>query len=392
MELDINTTEVLLALNRVAGIVEKTGPTSHVKFETLDDSVVFSATDQQYLTLVAEYPANVEKKGTIVIKASRFMQIARSIAGETIHVLEQSNQKVLIQSGKAKFDIHECLPVLSFPPVEEKKLIAIAEISNSDLKRVIDETSFSISPDKASNSNLSGAAFELVNVDNETRLRIVTTDTNRLSCSEALFNVDEQNIDIFNRFWLDEKNLPAKVVPKKAILQIRRLCDAADSNWTIAIDENKKELILKNDNMELGILLNDSKFPPYRIIIDRIKSNADKRRVALVNKADIADVMRRAKIFCTQNNHSVTLHFESDRIVVDIKNPDIGSFEEVIPVQLEGEPSSIGFNFNYLQDIIQSVESDQFRFNFGDKTDPCLIDVVDRNDCLFIVMPMRSHR
>ena len=57
----------------------------------------------------------------------------------------------------------------------------------------------------------------------------------------------------------------------------------------------------------------------------------------------------------------MNLKFDFDSIVVDIFNSDIGTFEESIKAQFEGAPSSIDFNFNFLQDIIQSVEADNYK-------------------------------
>ena len=392
MEIDINTSDIVLALNRVSGIVEKTGATSHIKCESKDDSLVITATDQQSLTLVAHYPAIIHEPGAIVIKAARFIQIARSSVGSILHVRQQSNQKVNIECGKAKFEIHECKPVNDFPPIPEKDLTELASISNTDLKRIIDETNFSISPEKSGQAYLAGAALDLIEDTDDIRLRVVTTDTNRLSCSEAKINIEQDKIALFKQVWQNEQQHPKKIIPRKAILQLRRLCDVAEEQWVLSVDSAEREIIFQNGHMSLSILLNDSKFPPYNIILDRIEKNNSARQVATLSKTDIGDVLRRAKIFCTQNKYAVTLKFDLDSVVVDFFNTDIGAFEESIKAQFEGSPSSIDFNFNYLQDIIQSVEADKFRINFGHKTEPCLIDVVERSDCKFIVMPMRTNR
>ena len=392
MEIDINTSDIVLALNRVSGIVEKTGATSHIKCESKDDNLVITATDQQSLTLVASYPAIIHEPGAIVIKAARFIQIARSSVGSILHIREQSNQKVNLECGKAKFEIHECKPVGDFPPIPEKELTELAAISNADLKRMIDETNFSISPEKSGHANLAGAALDLIEGEEDIRLRIVTTDTNRLSCSEAKFNIESDKIALFKNLWQNDQNHLKKIIPKKAVMQLRRLCDVAESEWTLLVDSEDREIVFQNGQMSLSILLSDSKFPPYNIILDRIEKSSSARQVATLSKSDIGDVLRRAKIFCSQNKYAVNLKFDFDSIVVDIFNSDIGTFEESIKAQFEGAPSSIDFNFNFLQDIIQSVEADKFRINFGHKTDPCLIDVVERNDCKFIVMPMRANR
>ena len=43
----------------------------------------------------------------------------------------------------------------------------------------------------------------------------------------------------------------------------------------------------------------------------------------------------------------------------------------------------------YFADILSATSSDRVIIELGDELDPCLVRIPGREDCLFVVMPMR---
>ena len=48
-----------------------------------------------------------------------------------------------------------------------------------------------------------------------------------------------------------------------------------------------------------------------------------------------------------------------------------------------------GFNVKYFQDILGATRGDRMTLFLGDALDPCIVRMPDRDDNLFVVMPMR---
>jgi DNA polymerase III sliding clamp (beta) subunit (PCNA family) len=42
-----------------------------------------------------------------------------------------------------------------------------------------------------------------------------------------------------------------------------------------------------------------------------------------------------------------------------------------------------------LQDVLANTRSDRVTIELGDELDPCIVRLLGRDDCLFVVMPMR---
>ena len=58
-------------------------------------------------------------------------------------------------------------------------------------------------------------------------------------------------------------------------------------------------------------------------------------------------------------------------------------------VKYEGEDLKIGFNPQYLIDILTAVTADNVEIYFGDANIPTLIKEVDNPHAVFVVMPIK---
>jgi DNA polymerase-3 subunit beta len=70
-------------------------------------------------------------------------------------------------------------------------------------------------------------------------------------------------------------------------------------------------------------------------------------------------------------------------------NPEQEEAEEELEVQYSGEDIEIGFNVNYLLDALGAVNGDEVTLSVLDGNSSCLIRQPGRDDCKFVVMPMR---
>ena len=113
---------------------------------------------------------------------SKFLEVSI----ESVDFIKGDNRTLKIHAGKAKVTIKETRNFQLFPQI---KLLSEQDngisITSQNIKRMIDETIFSISDD-SNRPGLSGANIELTNNDQGYEVvRVVSTDGNRLSLSEA---------------------------------------------------------------------------------------------------------------------------------------------------------------------------------------------------------------
>lgn len=370
MELYIDRDELIRGLARVQGIVERrtTNPAlAHVLLSASGERLRMTATDTT-LSLVADYPARVEDEGELTVDAQHFFQIARSLPEPTVHLRTSSANRISVRSGTAQFHVPG-MAAEDFPALPARDDRASLRVKGSGLRRVIEETIYAVSSDD-NRYGLNGAHLEeVVSDDGSSRVRLVTTDGSRLSVSETTF---EGNFGMGRRMLL----------PRKALGEVKKLVDQDDADWDITFGE--RSATLGTDGLTLMVRLVDGDFPDYRQVLPE-----SFRRQVTLGRADFTDALRRVSIVASDRNHSVRFGFEVDRVVLSAQNIDLGDAREELNAALDGDPLYTGFNVKYFQDILGATKSDRVVLELGEALDPCIVRLPDRDDCLFVVMPMR---
>ena len=376
MDLYIDRNELIQGLSRVQGIVERRSTNmalSHVLLSADGECLRMTATDTM-LSLVGEYVARIETEGELTVDAQGFFQIAKSLPAQTVHLQSVAGNRLAIKSGSAEFHMVG-LSAEDYPPLPGRDESMNLQIPGSNLKKLIEETIFAVSADD-NRYGLNGAHWEEITSSNgEARIRVVTTDGSRLAYSEASYDGD---------FGMGRRML----LPRKALAEIRKLCETVagrsenDAIWEIGFGE--RSATFSTTGLTLMVRLIDGDFPDYRQVLP----NGLKRKVTVDQKA-LIDALRRVAIVASDRNHSVRFVFEPDALVLTAQNVDMGDAREEIPIELDGEPMYTGFNVRYFQDILSAVKSEKLEIHMGESLDPCVVKLPDRDDCLFVVMPMR---
>lgn len=370
MDLYIDRGELIRGLARVQGIVERrtTIPEmSHVMLSASNDSLQMTATDTM-ITLVANYGAKVKEEGELSVDAQSFFQIARALPESTVHLQVISRNRLQVRCGKAEFQVvgsgaDKFPPQLA--PAEKTKL----NVAGGELRRIIEETAFSVCSDE-NRYGLNGAHMEEVKTDDgESRLRLVTTDGSRLSYSETNFDGD---------FGMGRRML----LPRKALSEVRKLVDDDARRWDVMFGD--RAATFHTDDLTLTVRLVDGEFPDYR----RVLPASHSRKVTL-SRDIFSNALKRVAIVASDRNHSVRFSFEQDKLVLMAQNVDLGEAREEIPIEMDGAPVATGFNVKYFQDILGATRGDHMTLQLGESLDPCIVRMVDQDNNLFVVMPMR---
>ncbi len=370
MDLHIQRDELIRGLGRVQGIVERRTTNqilSHVLLSARGDNLRLTATDMHH-TLVGDHPSRVIEEGELSVDAGTLFQIVRALTEPTIQLVTGKGNRLTIICGKARFNIVGTNGD-EFPPLPARDDQTSLTVSGGDLRRMIEETLFSISTDD-NRFDLNGAHMEEVtNEGGEPRLRLVTTDGSRLSWSESAYE---------GEFRMGRTML----LPRKGLAELRKFIENDADTWKIAFGE--RSATFTTTGTTLMVRLVEGQFPDYRQVLPM----GLKRRV-VIERDRFLGALKRVGIMASDRNHSVSFAFEEDRVILTAQNVDSGDVREEIPADLEGAPLFTGFNVRYFQDILGATRSEKLQLELGEALDPCLVRIPERQDCLFVVMPMR---
>ena len=100
----------------------------------------------------------LSKKGSSSVDAHTFYQVVRSLTEPTIHLKSGEANRLTVSCGSARFNVVG-MAAEDFPPLPTRDERSSLNVSSEGLRRVIDETIFSISSDD-NRYGLNGAHME----------------------------------------------------------------------------------------------------------------------------------------------------------------------------------------------------------------------------------------
>ncbi len=292
----------------------------------------------------------------------KLLDICRALPEDAQVSLSQSGDKVVVKSGRSKFTL-VTLPAAEFPTVEDINAGQSIPVSQSVLGRLLEKTHFSMAQQDV-RYYLNGLLLETGGAS----LRAVATDGHRLALCEA---------------ELEASDLPEQqvIVPRKGVLELQRLMSGEGD---LAIELGTNHVRIQLDGIRFTSKLIDGRFPEYERVIPQDTSNA-----MSADRAAFRAALQRTAILSNEKYRGIRLIIRNGGMVLQAHNPEQEEAEEELEIGYGGEEIEIGFNVNYLLDALAAVESEEVSLAVVDSNSSCLITEPGKEDCKYVVMPMR---
>jgi DNA polymerase-3 subunit beta len=174
------------------------------------------------------------------------------------------------------------------------------------------------------------------------------------------------------------------IVPPKALDQIRRLFGSADE---IEIARSENHLGFRCGQTYVYTRLIEGPYPNYEQVIPR-----DNDRVAILDKQALASTLRRVGVVASDQTHRVRLGFSGGNVKFTVSTPDLGEAHDEMAASYDGEPLEIGFNANYLLEILKFMPTDEVRVTMKAPERAATLEPAGWDDpasYLCLVMPLR---
>ncbi len=354
---------LLKPLQAVIGVVERrqTMPIlSNVLIVARDGQVSITATDLE-VELVATADVDTQGGGEITVSGRKLLDICRALPDGAEIGVSVSGEKLTVRSGRSRFNL-ATLPAAEFPVVEDIKAGQSISVSQETLGRLIEKTHFSMAQQDV-RYYLNGMLLET----GSGRLKAVATDGHRLALcqAEAEGSSEEQQV----------------IVPRKGVLELQRLL-TGEGNLEIELGANHVRIQL--DGIRFTSKLIDGRFPEYERVIPKESSNELR-----ADRVAFKGALQRTAILSNEKYRGIRLVIRDSGVVLQAHNPEQEEAEEELEVEYSGEDIEIGFNVNYLLDALGAVDGDEVTLSVQDSNSSCLIRQPGRDDCTFVVMPMR---
>ncbi|MCH9769427.1 MAG: DNA polymerase III subunit beta [Gammaproteobacteria bacterium] len=368
MNLSIQRETLLKPLQLVIGVVERkqTLPIlSNILLKTKDNKLSVTGTDLE-VELIGQAALDLggNENKQLTLPGRKLVDICKSLPDGATIELHQERERVILRCGRSRFTL-STLPAADFPNVEDQDSSCQFKIQQKDLCYLLNRCYFAMAQQDV-RYYLNGILLEI----SPDTLRAVATDGHRLATT-----VVKANINVDHQLQV--------IVPRKGILELMRVLDDSDTEVEIKLGTNYIQVI--GDDYTFTSKLIDGRFPDYNRVIPK---NGDK--ILIIDRDQLKTTLHRTAILSNEKFRGLRFELRHNLLRIIANNPEQEVAEEELVVDYDNDEIDIGFNVNYIIDVLNTLKPGNVKLVFVDANSSMLIQESETVDeSTFVVMPMR---
>lgn len=358
--------ELLGPLSAVSGIIERrhTLPIlSNVLVERSGEALSFLATDIEIQITARSGVLAAAEGRPVTVGARKLLDILRALPDGAEVALQHQDKRLVIRAGKSRFTLQtlaaEDFPRLAKPAGESARF----ELEQKALRRVLALVQYAMAQQDI-RYYLNG----LLMVIEDGMLKLVATDGHRLAYAALKLGAQLPRQEV--------------IIPRKTVLELGKLL--ADSDASVKVEVGATQAAFSFGTVDLVSKLIDGKFPDYT----RVIPTTHKNRLQAAREP-LRQALLRAAILSNEKFRGVRWVLADGSLKIVSSNAEQEEAHEELEVSYSGDALDIGFNVNYLLDVLNNVSGESIECAFGDAASSALISYPSERDFKYVVMPMR---
>ncbi len=367
MRFSVSREVLLKPLQLVAGVVEKRqtlAALANVLVIMQEGRLSLTGTDLE-VEIVGMIDADVDGvDGEITVPAKKFLDICRSLPENSQIDFQCQDQKAVVRSGRSRFTL-STLAASDYPNIQIGQDEFSFSCTQSDIRSVVDKTHFAMGQQDV-RFYLNGMLWEI----KQGTLRAVATDGHRLALASVPVTSD----------W--EADSKQAIIPRKGIVELARLFSEPDAPVQILLSSNHMRAITRNFVFTSKLI--DAKFPDYERVLPR-----GGNKIVIAERDVLRHAFSRTAILSNDKYRGVRFELAEGLLRITANNLEQEEAEEEVSVDYEGPALEVGFNVNYLIDVMNVIASESIRITLADSNSSALIQQPGDDNALYVVMPMK---
>jgi DNA polymerase-3 subunit beta len=331
-----------------------------------NEKTVLKTTDLE-ISIQVEIPSSLEKSGQAAIPLKTLLEVTNELPEVRLTIEVDDKNKATISTDLGQYDLMAKRPD-EFPKTPEQKSPTSIKVPGKTLKHIIDSTSFAISRDELKPA-LTGVLLQI----KEDKTVAVSTDGHRLvKQTRGDFGVGGTTADI--------------IVPKKFLNYL-----------SSHLKDGEVELLLAEDHLAAKVgsdviitRIIDESFPNYESVIPK-----ENNKRLIVEKSALLGAIKRVSIFSNKSTHQVALSLGVDGCKITTEDPEKSSkAQENIAATYEGDPIVIGYNAEYLKDVVSHIDGDEVAVDLSSPVSAALFSSLqsdEKIESIMLLMPIRLN-
>lgn len=369
MKFTILQKELMEGLQKVAGVVPAKSPTpvlENILFEIEDKTLRLTGTDLEISVTTEVFPQSVESPGAIALPARVISEMIRSLPDIPIHFEIDDTHRMQITAGKGFYQIAG-ISKDNYPEIPEMTDAATVTVNNEQLSRMLAKTIFAVSSDELRPA-LMGVFMQIGGGE----FRMVATDGHRLSKV------------VYAPFDYQDANLKMIIPPKAIQIALKHLDREGETRLFI----DQKGLRFEFEHTTLFTRLVEGQYPDYERVIPR-----DNDKTLNVSKSQLIASVKRVSLFSSSLTHQIRFSLQPDKLSILSEDVDMGGqAREELDVAYNAESMEIGYNAQYMMDILKQIDTEDVVFQLKTAVNAALImpsKEEENESFLMLIMPIK---
>jgi DNA polymerase-3 subunit beta len=313
--------------------------------------------------------AKIEEEGSIVLNAKILCEILRRIPNQTLTIESDERNLAVIRSGDIKYEIMgisaEDYPELpsvqgGFSIVIEKKILC----------EMVRQTIFAVAVTDAK-VVYTGIKFEI----SDGEIKLIAVDGFRMAIRTEKIDYHGEDVTF--------------IVPAKTMSEVVKLSlnENEDDDGVVSLGLGKRHIIFEVNGYSVISRLLEGEFLNYKSTIPLSVATT----VEIDTQSFIDSIERTSLIITDRTKSLVSCIFDNDSVRISSITA-LGTANDKIPADIEGNKVEIGFNNRYITDALKACNTDRVKIELNGSVSPILILPVEGESFIFLVLPVRLKK
>lgn len=329
-----------------------------------DDAIMLRATDleahiQTRLEVQPEpgmgLPDSIQEASTATLPAGKITSTLKELPDLPVEVTIDTDGQVVLETDQGTYELKGSRPD-DYPELPD--VDGSSEIEAARLKEAFEKVEFAVSQDALR------PAMTGVFLDAE-KDAVVATDGHRLSRVKTEIPLDESII----------------ITEQGVSLMLRVLEEGA----TLSVDSSGGWAVLESGPTTVYSSLLDETYPNYESVIPE-----ENDKTMTINREELEGATKRAGIYSSSTTNQIRFEVSPDQLTVSGEDVQRSSeAEEVLFCDYDQQdPLKIGFNADYVHEVLSNAEGKEVTFKFDSPNRAALAHPGKDQNHLMLIMPV----
>lgn len=368
MKFSVKQNHLLKAVQNVERVVpsQSTMPVLQgILVQCLEEDTIKLIGNDMEIGIECTIKGKISSTGSIVLPADFLSDISRELPQDEVVFTVDEDFSVEISCSKNILYNIKGMDPYQFPLLPEVEEALSFTLQQGEVKDQINKIKMAIS----TQDDVPVMGGALVELDGE-RMNMVATNSFRLAFKSIPLTEKKEMVE--------KKEI---VIPGDALKELEKLLDQSGD---MQISFTSRQAVFRFSNLMIISRIIEGDFPNYRMVIP------DNRRLKVkAERVPLLRTIRRLALVSKRENTAIVVTFQGGKMRMNANDALLGTAQEEIPVEMNGEDLRIAFNPIFLLDVLRVLKDEDVFLELLDPLKPCVVKSIEDSDYIYLIMPIK---